>query len=75
MDTIENNLAAIRPILESLTPAELTLEYTRVFHSPPPEGLASESFIEPILAKIRHDLQTAAIPFHPNSRSYSSLTP
>lgn len=56
-DEIERAIVSVKAILESLTPTELILEYTRVFRDSPPEGQASGQLIEPILTRLRHDLE------------------
>jgi hypothetical protein len=61
-DEIERNVESVKAILESLTPAELSLEYARALGEKPPDGLASGKQIEPILAKLRHDLQSDGKP-------------
>jgi hypothetical protein len=61
-DDIERTVVSVKAILESLTPAELSLEYARALGEKPPDGLTSRRQIEPILAKLRRDLESDGKP-------------
>jgi len=53
----ETQIAAERAALESMTPMEVDLEYTRVLHKLPPEELPRTELIEQLLAQLRQDLK------------------
>lgn len=49
-------ISAEQAALESMTPQELDLEYTRITGEPPPETATREALIKRVLAKLPHKI-------------------
>jgi hypothetical protein len=54
---IEPLIAAEMAAIESMTPMELHLEYTRVLHELPPDKSSRADLIKQVLVKLRQDLK------------------